>query len=82
MLRQIATICLIFLKKIKNNNSYKNKNKDILQYYTERLACCHCLAYVRNNLVGYPIDVKMFEALDWIVKENDAVDGQQNFDLL
>ena len=71
-----------FKKKLKNNNSYKNKNKDILQYYTECLACCHCLTYVRDNLVGDPIDVKMFEALDWIMKENDAVEGQQNLDPL
>ena len=71
-----------FKKKLKNNNGYKNKNKDILQYYVECLACCHCLTYVRDNLVGDPIDVKMFEALDWIMKENDAAVGEQNLDPL
>ena len=71
-----------FKKKLKKGDSYKNKNKDILQYYVECLACCHCLTYVRENLVGDPIDVKMFEALDWIMKENDAAEGEQNLDPL
>jgi cation-transporting ATPase 13A3/4/5 len=57
-------------------------NKDLLQYYTECSACCHCLTYVKDNLVGDPIDVKMFEALGWIMKENDSVNGENNLDPL
>jgi len=72
-----------FKKKLKNSKeNYKNKNKDLLQYYTECLACCHCLTYVKEKLVGDPIDVKMFEALDWIMKENDSSNGEQNVDPL
>ena len=72
-----------FKKKLKNSkDKYKNKNKDLLQYYTECLACCHCLTYVKEKLVGDPIDVKMFEALDWIMKENDSSNGEQNADPL
>ena len=29
--------------KKKSQNSYKNASKDLLQYYIECLACCHCL---------------------------------------
>ena len=75
-------IILEHFKKKLNDNSYKNKNKDLLQYYTECLACCHCLTYVKENLVGDPIDVKMFEALDWIMKENDSSHGEHNSDPL
>ena len=75
-------IMLDHFKKKLNNKNYKNKNKDLLQYYTECLACCHCLTYVKEKLVGDPIDVKMFEALDWIMKENDSSNGEQNNDPL
>ena len=71
-----------FKRKINEPKNYKNKNKDLLQYYTECLACCHCLTYVKDKLVGDPIDVKMFEALDWIMKENDSSSGEHNSDPL
>ena len=35
--------------KSKNKNSIKNINLDLLQYYIECLACCHCLTYVRDK---------------------------------
>ena len=83
----IKTSCDImlehFIKKLQNSkDNYKNKNKDLIQYYTECLACCHCLTYVKGKLVGDPIDVKMFESLDWILKENDSLNGAQNADPL
>ena len=83
----IKTSCDIMLehfkKKLQNSkDNYKNKNKDLIQYYTECLACCHCLTYVKGKLVGDPIDVKMFESLDWILKENDSLNGAQNADPL
>ena len=36
------------------------------------------MTYVKDKLVGDPIDVKMFESLDWNMKEND----EQNLDPL
>ena len=71
-----------FKKKLTSGNNYKNKNKDLLQYYTECSACCHCLTYVKDKLVGDPIDVKMFEALGWSMVENDSSTGEQNSDPL
>ena len=70
-----------FKKKLADKN-YKNKNKDLLQYYAECNACCHCLTYVKDKLVGDPIDVKMFEALGWIMKENDSNNAERNLDPL
>ena len=68
----------IIIEHFKNRDkNYKNKNKDLLQLYVECLACCHCLTYVKENLVGDPIDVKMFESTGWIKKENiDIGDGK------
>ena len=59
------------------DKNIKNRNKDLLQYYIECLACCHCLTYVKEKLVGDPIDVKMFESVDWILKENTNT-GNEN----
>ena len=53
-------------------------NKDLLQYYVECLACCHCLTYVKENLVGDPIDVRMFESTGWIMKENSNTGSEIN----
>ena len=77
-----SEIMLEHFKKRLTEKNYKNKNKDLLQYYTECSACCHCLTYVKDKLVGDPIDVKMFEALGWNLKENDATNEEQNLDPL
>ena len=62
----------------KRNKDNKNLNKDLLQYYVECLACCHCLTYVKEKLIGDPIDVRMFESVGWIMKENDNTGNNNN----
>ena len=81
-LKTTSDIILDHFKKKLTEQNYKNKNKDLLQYFTECSACCHCLTYVKDKLVGDPIDVKMFEALGWYMKENDASNGEHNLDPL
>ena len=81
-LKDTSNIILEHFKKKLSEKSYKNKNKDLLQYFTECSACCHCLTYVKDKLVGDPIDVKMFEALGWYMKENDSSNGEHNVDPL
>ena len=81
-LKSSSDIILAHFKKKLNDSKYKNMNKDLLQYYVECSACCHCLTYVKDKLIGDPIDVKMFEALGWIMKENDAAKGESNLDPL
>ena len=68
-----------FKNKSPNN---KNINKDLLQYYVECLACCHCLTYVKEKLLGDPIDVKMFESTEWIMKENTNTGNEVNLNPL
>ena len=67
--------------KTKNENN-KNINKDLLQYYIECLACCHCLTFVKGKLLGDPIDVKMFESVNWIRKENNNTENENNINPL
>ena len=62
--------------------SLKNFNKDLLQYYVECLACCHCLTYVKDKLIGDPIDVRMFESTGWIMKENSNFGNSINLNPL
>ena len=69
--KQYSDIVVEHFKKKEKEKNYKNKNNDLLQYYIECLACCHCLTYVNDKLVGDPIDVGMFENLDWVMKENE-----------
>ena len=33
------------------------------------MASCHSITYVNNELIGDPLDVKMFQATEWILEE-------------
>jgi magnesium-transporting ATPase (P-type) len=40
----------------------------------EALATCHGITYVNGILIGDPLDVKMFQEVDWVLDEpNDGV---------
>jgi len=60
----------IIIESYKQKEKYNNWNRDLLQYFIECLACCHSLIYFDQKLIGDPVDVKMFESIGWILKEN------------
>ncbi len=64
------------------DKSIKDFNKDLLQYYVECLACCHQLTYVKEKLLGDPIDIQMFESTGWILKENNSADNNNSINSL
>ena len=33
------------------------------------MACCHSLIHLNGELTGNPLDVKLFEAIEWDMKE-------------
>lgn len=35
------------------------------------MASCHSLTKVKGELIGDPLEVKMFEAIEWELIEND-----------
>lgn len=45
------------------------------------LASCHSLTIIEGNIIGDPLDQKMFDATDWVLEE-PAVDDTSKFDLL
>lgn len=42
---------------------------DPQSFFLEALATCHSITYVNNELIGDPLDVKMFQATNWILEE-------------
>jgi len=36
----------------------------------ESMACCHGLTMVKDELIGDPLDIKMYEATGWEFEEN------------
>ena len=32
----------------------------------QTMACCHSLIKLNGELTGYPMDIKLFEAIEWV----------------
>ena len=47
--------------------SQKRNIKQVL--FVEAMVCCTAITYVNDKLVGDPLDVKMFEATEWVMEE-------------
>ena len=63
----------------KDNENWKiDKRKDMNSYFIENLATCHSLTRVNSNLMGDPIDIRMFESTKWILNEN--LENEENYD--
>ena len=58
--------------KNKRLKKIKNKNEDINQLFVECLASCHTATMINNVVLGDPIDVKMFEASEWMILDNNS----------
>ena len=58
--------------KNKRLKKIKNKNEDINQLFVECLASCHTATMINDIVLGDPIDVKMFEASEWMILENNS----------
>jgi cation-transporting P-type ATPase 13A2 len=49
--------------------SYRNKLPTL---FLEALATCTAITYVGEELVGDPLDVKMFESTGWVLDESNT----------
>ena len=38
------------------------------------MASCHSLVKIEGELTGYPMDIKLFEAINWVRGELDIVE--------
>lgn len=39
------------------------------------MACCHSLTFISDDLVGDPLDIKMFNLTSWILDETNSKVG-------
>lgn len=62
-----------------------NKNEHKVDFMNLACACCHAVTYVFGNLVGDPLEIKMFEMTNWILNEdpegNNSLIGQDDIAL-
>lgn len=54
-----------------SNNNYFNFGDPKL-LLLEIMASCHGLTMVQGNLIGDPLEVKMFESTGWVFEEDEA----------
>ncbi len=53
-----------------------SNEKGLSHRMLELMATCHCLTYVRGAVAGDPLDLKMFEAAGWELKETEGAIGK------
>lgn len=41
--------------------------------FNEAMASCHAITYINEELVGDPLEIKMFENTDWILDETNTI---------
>lgn len=59
-----------------NDNSEQNSIKKL---FVECLACCNNITKVNDTLIGDPIDIKLFESIEWKFNNNNN-DNSYNYD--
>ena len=69
--RKSEKVVEYFYDKLKNNKININYKNELMQLYIECLACCHCLTYNedKKEYIGDPIDIKMFQGINWILEQ-------------
>lgn len=53
-----------------NADSYRKTNSTL---FVEAMASCTAITYVNDELVGDPLDVKMFQSTEWILDESGNI---------
>ena len=59
-----------------NNDMVDNVRNYLLDkrvLFNEAMASCHSITYINEELVGDPLEIKMFENTDWILDETNTV---------
>ncbi|KAI3378533.1 hypothetical protein SNEBB_000515 [Seison nebaliae] len=59
--------------KLNKRNIMKTMNKESKEFITYAMATCHTLSWINNKLVGDPLDLCMFNEIEWkLVYSNDV----------
>lgn len=56
---------------LEKNNLYSITKLLPSEQLLEIMATCHSLTFVKDSMIGDPLDIKMYEATKWIFEEND-----------
>ena len=51
----------------------ETQRKSLSTLFVEAMASCTAITYVNDELVGDPLDVKMFQSTGWILDESDQL---------
>ena len=43
------------------------------------MASCHSLVKIEGELTGYPMDIKLFEAINWVIGEFNTLMIERKF---
>jgi len=55
-----------------NKDKYiQQKDKNITKF-AECKACCHSISFFKNELIGDVLDIEMFKASKWIMKQKES----------
>jgi len=65
-------------KKSDRGSIYEKTHLFPSEQLLEIMAVCHSLTFVKDKMIGDPLDLKMFESTKWVFEEND----QQKYDSL
>ena len=61
------------------NDEFYDKGKEVKTLFVECMATCHSITKVNGNLLGDPIDLRMFESTGWgLIESTDCNDSEQN----
>ncbi|MCQ2820408.1 MAG: HAD-IC family P-type ATPase, partial [archaeon] len=69
-----------YKEKAKGGN--KDPNQELNQIFIECLATCHCATLLKEELIGDPIDVRMFESCKWKLKEEGEIENNSKDSLI
>ena len=58
------------LHELIEDKEYGSQDKTCM--LNQAMACCHAITYVNDELIGDPLEVKMFEMTDWILDEKNV----------
>jgi len=62
-----------------NAREYMNKSENL---FLESMASCHSITYVNDDLIGDPLDVKMFQATGWVLNEDNLGNAGANDEIV
>ncbi|XP_066144609.1 polyamine-transporting ATPase 13A3-like [Euwallacea fornicatus] len=75
-------LCVVPADKTTFKTSIENVENMAYDTFLYGLVCCHSLTIIDKQIVGDPLDLKMFESTKWVMEEMNDVADNNKFDML